>query len=80
MFRTVEAQEGAPTEGRPDKLDQRKIKLLLVKRWITRDVDWSNIVFDLHQHVSLGSAQRFRYFRIDSQRDLAVINFAVHSF
>src|SRR6266849_807440 len=52
-------------------LHKRKIKLFLKDERVAIDVDVAEIIFDLVEHVALGAAQSFRYFRIDSQHRLA---------
>ena len=40
---------------------------------ITRDVDWSEVVFDLNQNIAFRSTQCLRNIWIDPQSDLRVV-------
>ena len=60
-------------------LTDRKVELLLVNRRVARDVDRSEIVFDLNQHISLTRTSRLRHVRIDSQRHLFIVGVAVQT-
>ena len=72
-FRTMPSPQPSP-KGRGSqatKLYKRKIKLFLKDKRVAVDVDVAEIIFDLVEHVAFGTAQSFRYFRIDSQHRLA---------
>src|SRR3989442_1759270 len=54
-----------------DPLDKRKIVLFLMHSRIAGDIDRSEIVLNLVQHVAFGPAQRARDLRIHTQCWLA---------
>ena len=60
--------------------DHCEIKLLLMNSCVARDVNWTEIVFNLNEHVTLTRAQGFCNVRINPQGNLLVVTIAVQSF